>query len=89
MTLIGQFCLLDIHFTKVSFHVLSENGLKNHLIHPVCCWQTPERPPWVGESSGSLGEEFPDSVNNPLQLFLAAHLVDTFLSAEPHIMHLE
>lgn len=48
---------------------MNENGLKNHLIHAVCCWQAWERPPGVDESSGSPGEVFPDPVNNHCSCF--------------------
>ena len=68
--------------------MMNENSLKNHLTRPAC-WKAWEKPPWVDKSSDSPGEGFPDPVNNPLQLFLAAHLVNVFLSAGPHIIYLE
>lgn len=68
--------------------MMNENSLKDHLILPAC-WPAWEKPPWVDKSSDSPGEGFPDPVNNPLQLFSAAHLVDVFLSAGPHIIYLE
>lgn len=47
-----------VFITKISFHLMNEKSLSNHLPHPACHWQAWEEAPWVGESSALQKRSF-------------------------------